>query len=431
MSKIKKNNVTLKSELAIIGLGYVGLPLAIEFGKKRSVIGFDINEKRIGQLKNAIDTNFEVSKLEFKHSSHLIVTNNIEDIKNCKIFIVTIPTPIDQHKKPDLNLLKKCCKMIGSFIKKGDLVIFESTVYPGATENIFAIILEKHSGLKFNRDFYCGYSPERINPGDKLNKITKIKKITSGSTSKISEIVDNLYKQVITAGTFKAKDIMTAEAAKVIENIQRDVNIALMNELVLVFNKINVNIFNVLDAANTKWNFLPFYPGLVGGHCVSVDPYYLIKRSLSAGFNPRLIREARKLNNGMSSYIVSKIKIEMKKKKMRIKNSNILILGLAFKENCVDFRNSQVIKIYDKLKRLKVDVSIFDPLVDKIEVKNSHGISLINKPKLKNYDTVIIAVAHDEFKKLSIKKLTRFCKKKHLIYDLKNILPENKSIIKF
>ena len=420
-----------KTIIGIIGLGYVGLPLAVEFGKKFPTYGFDVRKKRIDQLKKFFDNNLEIAKKDIKSSNKITFTNNLKDLKNVNYFIVTVPTPVDKKNNPDLSLVLNACKMIGKFLKVGDIVIFESTVYPGATENEFVDVLEQYSGLKFNQDFFCGYSPERINPGDKLNKITKIKKITSGSTSKISEIVDNLYKQVITAGTFKAKDIMTAEAAKVIENIQRDVNIALMNELVLVFNKINVNIFNVLDAANTKWNFLPFYPGLVGGHCVSVDPYYLIKRSLSAGFNPRLIREARKLNNGMSSYIVSKIKIEMKKKKMRIKNSNILILGLAFKENCVDFRNSQVIKIYDKLKRLKVDVSIFDPLVDKIEVKNSHGISLINKPKLKNYDTVIIAVAHDEFKKLSIKKLTRFCKKKHLIYDLKNILPENKSIIKF
>ncbi len=420
-----------KTIIGIIGLGYVGLPLAVEFGKKFPTYGFDVRKKRIDQLKKFFDSNLEITKKDIKSSNKITFTNNLKDLKNVNYFIVTVPTPVDKKNNPDLSLVLKACKMIGKFLKVGDIVIFESTVYPGATENEFVNVLEKYSGLKFNQDFFCGYSPERINPGDKLNKITKIKKITSGSTSKISEIVDKLYKQVITAGTFKAKDIMTAEAAKVIENIQRDVNIALMNELVLVFNKLNVNIFNVLDAANTKWNFLPFYPGLVGGHCVSVDPYYLIKRSLSAGFNPRLIREARKLNNGMSSYIVSKIKIEMMKKRMRIKNSNILILGLAFKENCVDFRNSQVIKVYDKLKRLNVNVSIFDPLVDKIEVKNSHGISLINKPKLKNYDTVIIAVAHDEFKKLSIKKLTRFCKKKHLIYDLKNILPENKSNIKF
>ena len=420
-----------KTIIGIIGLGYVGLPLAVEFGKKFPTYGFDVRKNRIDQLKKFFDNNLEITKKEIQSSNKITFTNNLKDLKNVNYFIVTVPTPVDKKNNPDLSLVLNACKMVGKFLKVSDIVIFESTVYPGATENEFVNVLEKFSGLKFNQDFFCGYSPERINPGDKLNKITKIKKITSGSTSKISEIVDKLYKQVITAGTFKAKDIMTAEAAKVIENIQRDVNIALMNELVLVFNKLNVNIFNVLDAANTKWNFLPFYPGLVGGHCVSVDPYYLIKRSLSAGFNPRLIREARKLNNGMSSYIVSKIKIEMKKKRMRIKNSNILILGLAFKENCVDFRNSQVIKIYDKLKRLKVNVSIFDPLVDKLEVKNSHGISLINKPRLKNYDTVIIAVAHDEFKKLSIKKLTRFCKKKHLIYDLKNILPENKSNIKF
>ncbi len=420
-----------KTIIGIIGLGYVGLPLAVEFGKKFPTYGFDVRKNRIDQLKKFFDNNLEITKKEIQSSNKITFTNNLKDLKNVNYFIVTVPTPVDKKNNPDLSLVLNACKMVGKFLKVSDIVIFESTVYPGATENEFVDVLEKYSGLKFNQDFFCGYSPERINPGDKLNKITKIKKITSGSTSKISEIVDKLYKQVITAGTFKAKDIMTAEAAKVIENIQRDVNIALMNELVLVFNKLNVNIFNVLDAANTKWNFLPFYPGLVGGHCVSVDPYYLIKRSLSAGFNPRLIREARKLNNGMSSYIVSKIKIEMKKKRMRIKNSNILILGLAFKENCVDFRNSQVIKIYDKLKRLKVNVSIFDPLVDKLEVKNSHGISLINKPRLKNYDTVIIAVAHDEFKKLSIKKLTRFCKKKHLIYDLKNILPENKSNIKF
>jgi UDP-N-acetyl-D-galactosamine dehydrogenase len=364
-----------KTIIGIIGLGYVGLPLAVEFGKKFPTYGFDVRKKRIDQLKKYFDNNLEITKKDIKSSNKITFTNDLNDLKSVNYFIVTVPTPVDKKNNPDLSLVLNACRMIAKFLKVGDIVIFESTVYPGATENEFVDVLEKYSGLKFNQDFFCGYSPERINPGDKLNKITKIKKITSGSTLKISEIVDKLYKQIITAGTFKAKDIMTAEAAKVIENIQRDVNIALMNELVLVFNKLNVNIFNVLDAANTKWNFLSFYPGLVGGHCVSVDPYYLINRSLSAGFNPRLIREARKLNNGMSSYIVSKIKIEMKKKRIRIKNSNILILGLAFKENCVDFRNSQVIKIHDKLKRLKVNVSIFDPLVDKFEVKNNHSIA--------------------------------------------------------
>lgn len=427
MNKFDKKKINI----GIIGLGYVGLPLAIEFGKKFPTVGFDIKKNRIDQLNNFYDSNLEISKKEILNSKKITFTKNEKDLEKVNYYIVTVPTPVDKKNNPDLSLVLNACKLIAKFLKIGDLVIFESTVYPGATENEFAIVLEMNSGLKFNRDFFCGYSPERINPGDKFNKITKIKKITSGSTKKISKIVDKLYKQIITAGTFLAKDISTAESAKVIENVQRDVNIALMNELVLVFNKLDINIFNVLDAANTKWNFLRFYPGLVGGHCVSVDPYYLIKRSLTAGFNPHLITEARKLNDGMGTYIVSKIKFEMKKKKIKINSSKILILGLAFKENCIDFRNSQVIKIYALLKKLKVNVDILDPLVNKIELKNRHNISPVYKPKLKYYDAIIIAVAHNEFKKYNIKTLTKFCKKKHIIYDLKNILPENESIIKF
>ena len=422
MSKSKEYNLAIKkSKLAVIGLGYVGLPLAIEFGKKRSVIGFDINNKRVDELKNGFDSGFEVSNREFKQSLDLIYTNNIDDIKNCEIFIVTIPTPIDDKNKPDLTLLHKCCDMIGSFIKKGDLVIFESTVYPGATEEVCAPIIEKKSGLTFNKDFFCGYSPERINPGDKGHRISTIMKVTSGSTPEISIKVDELYKEIITAGTHKAPGFKVAEAAKVIENTQRDVKIALVNEFSVIFNKLNINTKSVLDAAGTKWNFLPFKPGLVGGHCIGVDPYYLAFKSLEVGHNPVMITAGRKINDGMALYVGDQVKKFMIKKDINLSHANILIMGLTFKENCPDIRNTKIVDLINTISKFSSNIDVYDPWANKNDVKNEYGIDLIDHLIEDKYDTIVLAVAHDEFKKLSIKRIKSLGKKKHIIYDLKDL----------
>jgi len=399
MSNSKEYNLAIKkSKLAVIGLGYVGLPLAIEFGKKRSVIGFDINKKRVDELKNGLDSGFEVSNREFKQSLNLIYTNNIDDIKNCEIFIVTIPTPIDDKNKPDLTLLHKCCDMIGSFIKTGDLVIFESTVYPGATEEVCVPIIEKKSGLTFNKDFFCGYSPERINPGDKGHRISTIMKVTSGSTPEISIKVDELYKEIITAGTHKAP-----------------------NEFSVIFNKLNINTKSVLDAAGTKWNFLPFKPGLVGGHCIGVDPYYLAYKSLEVGHNPVMITAGRKINDGMALYVGDQVKKFMIKKDINLLHANILIMGLTFKENCPDIRNTKIVDLINTISKFSSNIDVYDPWADKNDVKNEYGIDLIDHLIEDKYDTIVLAVAHDEFKKLSLKRIKSLGKKKHIIYDLKNL----------
>jgi len=422
MPNFREHNSTVKkSRLAVIGLGYVGLPLAIEFGKKRSVIGFDINEKRVDELKNGLDSSFEVSNEEFKQALNLIYTNNIDDIKSCEIFIVTIPTPVDDKNKPDLTLLHKCCDMIGSFIKKDDLVIFESTVYPGATEEVCVPIIEKKSGLTFNKDFYCGYSPERINPGDKEHRISSVIKVTSGSTPDISIKVDELYKEIITVGTHRAPSIKVAEAAKIIENTQRDVNIALVNEFSVIFNKLNINTKSVLDAAATKWNFLPFKPGLVGGHCIGVDPYYLAYKSLEVGHNPVMITAGRKINDGMAFYVGEQVKKFMIKKDINLLHANILIMGLTFKENCPDIRNTKIVDLINTISKFSSNIDVYDPWANKNDVKNEYGIDLIDHLIEDKYDTIVLAVAHDEFKKLSIKKIRSLGKKKHIIYDLKNL----------
>jgi UDP-N-acetyl-D-galactosamine dehydrogenase len=413
---------TKKNKLAIIGLGYVGLPLAIEFGKKRDVLGFDINKGRIEELQKSIDTTFEVSNSEFKKSIYLKFTNNINEIKNCKIFIATIPTPVNGKNKPDLSFLEECCEMIGLIIKKGDLVIFESTVYPGVTEEVCMPIIEKKSGLKFNKDFFCGYSPERINPGDKERSISEIIKITSGSTKKIATKVDKLYKEIITAGTHKAPNIKVAEAAKVIENTQRDVNIALINELTMIFNKLKIDTKSVLDAANTKWNFLSFRPGLVGGHCIGVDPYYLAYKSIEAGHKPEMIIAGRKINDSMAFYFADQIKNKMIKKKINIKKANILIMGFTFKENCPDIRNTKILDLIKGINKYNSNIDVYDPWANKKKVKNNCGINLISRPHKAKYHAIILAVAHDDFKKLSLKQIRSLGKKKHIIYDLKNLL---------
>ena len=414
-------------KIAVIGLGYVGLPLAVEFAKKREVIGFDIKKDRISDLEKGIDITGELNKQELKESLSITYTTNLDDLKECNIFIITVPTPIDKHKRPDLTPLEKSSASIGKIIKKNDIVIYESTVYPGATEEVCVPILEQQSGLKFNKDFYCGYSPERINPGDKKHRIADIKKVTSGSTPEIATEIDELYKEIITAGTHKTSSIKIAEAAKVIENTQRDLNIALINELSLIFNKLDIDTESVLEAAGTKWNFLPFRPGLVGGHCIGVDPYYLTHKANEVGYYPEMILAGRRLNDNMGLYVANEVSKLMSQKKIHVSNSNILIMGLAFKENCPDHRNTRVIDLVKAFKGSNCNVDVYDPWVDKDQVANEYNITLINKPIKDSYDAIVIAVAHDEFKLLSEKQIRVFGKDNHVLYDIKYLLKANES----
>ena len=415
------------TNIAILGLGYVGLPLALEFGKFFNTIGFDINNSRIDDLKSGKDTSLEVEAHQLQDSTHLSYTNDSKDIKNCNIFIVTVPTPIDENKKPDLTALISASRLIGKVLKKDDIVIYESTVYPGATEEVCVPILEQYSDLEFNKDFYCGYSPERINPGDKEHPITAIKKITSGSTDMIADKVDMLYQKIITAGTHKAANIKIAEAAKVIENIQRDMNISLINELALIFNKLDIDTEAVLEAASTKWNFLPFQPGLVGGHCISVDPYYLAHKSIEVGYYPEIILAGRRLNENMSNSIVQQVSELMIKKNINVVGSNTLIMGLSFKENCTDLRNSGVVNMVKQLEDLSSNVDVYDPWSDKEQAQENYNIALVSEPINGKYDAIILAVAHDEFKALSIEKIRAFGNQNHIIYDVKYILNKEQS----
>ena len=412
-------------KLAIVGLGYVGLPLALEFAKKRQVVGFDINKKRIKELNFGIDKNFEFTKKELQSSKKLNFTNSIKDIKSSNCYIITVPTPIDKFKKPDLRPLLNSSELIAKMIKKGDLIIFESTVYPGCIEEICVPILEKFSGLTFNKDFFCGYSPERINPGDKIHTISNIKKITSGSTIETANLVDKLYNEIVTVGTYKSPSIKVAEAAKVIENTQRDLNIALVNELSVLFGKMNIDTQDVLDAAGTKWNFLPFKPGLVGGHCIGVDPYYLTYKAEKLGYNPKIILAGRKLNDNMGVYVASKLIKNLKKSKIKIERAKILIMGLTFKENCADIRNSGIESVISKLKKSKCILNLYDPWVEKKKVRDAFNILPISKLGKKKYDAVVIAVAHEKFKKMGIKSISNLCKKNHVIYDLKWLFKKN------
>jgi len=413
-----KNN----KKIALIGLGYVGLPLAVEFGKKREVVGFDTNQPRINDLKDGIDSTLETTPEELKDAIHLSYTTNLEDIKDCTIFIVTVPTPIDKHKRPDLTPLEKSSEAVGSILKKGDIVIYESTVYPGATEEVCVPILEEKSGLTFNKDFYCGYSPERINPGDKEHRVTTIKKVTAGSTPEIATEVDELYQEIITAGTHKASSIKVAEAAKVIENTQRDVNIALINELSLIFNKLGIDTESVLEAAGTKWNFLPFRPGLVGGHCIGVDPYYLTHKALEVGYNPEMILAGRRLNDSMGSYVADQVSKLMTKKRIHVVDANVLIMGLTFKENCPDIRNTRVVDLVEEFESFNCNVDIYDPWVNKDEVVYEYNIRPIDAPIEGKYDAILLAVAHDEFKELSLDQIKSFGKDSHVLYDIKYLL---------
>jgi UDP-N-acetyl-D-galactosamine dehydrogenase len=390
-------------DIAIIGLGYVGLPLAVEFGKKRSVIGYDIDQKRIDELKAGYDRTKEVSEEELAEASGLKYSSSLEEMKACQYFIVTVPTPIDDHKKPDLRPLENSSAAIGSVLKKGDVVIYESTVFPGCTEDVCVPILEEKSGLVFNKDFYCGYSPERIYPGDKEHRVATIRKITSGSTAEIAEEVDQLYAGIITAGTHKASSIKVAEAAKVIENSQRDLNIAFVNELSKIFHRIGIDTHEVLEAAGTKWNFLPFTPGLVGGHCIGVDPYYLTYKAESLGYNPQVILAGRRINDGMGAYIANRV-MKLLTKRSAAQNAKILILGITFKEDCPDIRNSRVIDVIDELKDYGVTLEVYDPHADKDEVKHEYGLDLIDSPG-NDYNAIVLAVKHKEFENLDWRKI--------------------------
>lgn len=408
-------------KLAIIGLGYVGLPLAVEFGKKRNVVGFDINAERIRELQSFTDNTLEVSSEELRKADFLTFTNNIEDIKKCNIYIITVPTPITDDKKPDHEPLFSASKMVGKCLKNNDIVIYESTVYPGCTEDECVPILEKESNLKYNSDFFCGYSPERINPGDKNHRLINIKKVTSGSTPQTSKIVDSLYNEIIEAGTHLAKSIKIAEAAKVIENTQRDVNIALINELSILFNMLDIDTEAVLQAAGTKWNFLSFWPGLVGGHCIGVDPYYLTYKSESVGYNPEIILAGRKINDYMGKYVATRLLEKMKDKDIDINNADVLIMGFTFKENCPDTRNTKVTDVVRELERQEVNVDVYDPWIDVSSSKINSEVTIIENPKTNYYDAIVLAVAHEEFRNMSLNQLKNYGKKEVLIYDLKYI----------
>lgn len=413
--------------IAIIGLGYVGLPLAVEFGKKYPTLGFDINERRVGELREGIDNTLEVESGELAQATQLTYSTNPEELRAANFFIVTVPTPIDANKQPDLTPLVKASETLGKVIKPGDIAVFESTVYPGTTEECCVPIIERISGLKFNEDFFIGYSPERINPGDKVNRLTTIKKVTSGSTREAALLIDRVYASIITAGTHLAPSIKVAEAAKVIENTQRDLNIALMNELTMIFNKLGIDTEDVLKAAGTKWNFLPFRPGLVGGHCIGVDPYYLTHKAEAIGYHPQVILAGRRINDGMGAYVVGQLVKHMLKRRIEVEGANILVLGLAFKENCPDLRNTKVVDIIRELGDYNVNVDVYDPWVSAESAQHEYGIAPIAQPVQGKYDAVIIAVAHREFHELGAAGIRRFGKERHVLYDLKYVLSKSES----
>ena len=417
-------------KIAVIGLGYVGLPLAVEFGKQREVVGFDVNDKRIAQLIAGTDHTLEVSDAELAEASQLTFTSDIAALKDCNFFIVTVPTPIDDYKQPDLTPLIKASTAIASVLKEGDIVVYESTVYPGATEEVCIPVLEKASGLTFNQDFYAGYSPERINPGDKEHRVTNILKVTAGSTPEVADFVDDVYNSIITAGTYKAQSIKVAEAAKVIENTQRDVNIALINELAVIFNKMNIDTEAVLQAAGTKWNFLPFRPGLVGGHCIGVDPYYLTHKAQAIGYNPEIILAGRRLNDGMGEYVTTQLVKTMIKKRIQVDSAKVLILGLSFKENCPDVRNTKVIDIVHELQEYNIAVDVYDPWVDAKEAEREYGITPVNQPLTNQYDGIILAVAHQEFAQMGINKIRALGTDNHVLYDLKYLFTKEQTDIR-
>jgi UDP-N-acetyl-D-galactosamine dehydrogenase len=410
------------TRIAIIGLGYVGLPLAVEFGKKFATLGFDINQRRVAELKDGIETTLEVNADELKEALHLTYSNDVDDLRGATVYIVTVPTPIDDHKQPDLTPLLKASEMLGRVIKRGDIAIYESTVYPGATEEYCIPVIERVSGLRFNEDFFIGYSPERINPGDKEHRLTTIKKVVSGSTPEAADFVQALYDSIIVAGTHKAPSIKVAEAAKVIENTQRDLNIALMNELAIIFNKLDIDTEAVLEAAGTKWNFLPFRPGLVGGHCIGVDPYYLTHKAESIGYHPQVILAGRRINDGMGAYVAGQLVKQMLKRRIQVDGANVLVLGLAFKENCPDLRNTKVIDIIAELNEYNVNIDVYDPWVSAEGAQHEYGITPVDAPQAGKYDAIVLAVAHREFKALGAGGIRAFGKEQHVLYDLKYVL---------
>ena len=410
---------------AVIGLGYVGLPLAVEFGKRTPTVGFDVDQDRVDELIAGSDSTLEVEPCELKQATHLTYSTDLDALRNCNVYIVTVPTPIDEYKRPDLGALKAASRTIGQVIKKGDVVIYESTVYPGATEEACLPIIEDASGLKLNEDFFAGYSPERINPGDKDHRLTTITKVTSGSTPEAADFVDALYGSIVTAGTHKASSIRVAEAAKVIENTQRDLNIALINELALIFDRLGIDTEEVLQAAGTKWNFLPFRPGLVGGHCIGVDPYYLTFKAQEIGYHPEIILAGRRINDSMGGYVVDRVVKLMTRKKLHVVDANVLILGLAFKENCPDIRNTRVVDLVRELENYHANVDVYDPWVDAEEAEREYGLRPIAAPEQGHYDAVILAVAHNQFKALGLEGIRALGKSNSVIFDVKHVLPQN------
>lgn len=411
--------------IAVIGLGYVGLPLAVEFGKQIRCVGFDINNHRIGELISGHDNTLELTDVELAEATSLTFSSNSTDLESCDVYIVTVPTPIDDSKRPNLEPLRKASELVGSVISEGNVVIYESTVYPGCTEEVCIPIIEKLSGLTFNSDFFAGYSPERINPGDKEHRVNNIVKVTSGSNNETSDYIDSLYNKIVTAGTHQASSIKVAEAAKVIENTQRDVNIALINELAIIFNKLEIDTLEVLEAAGSKWNFLPFRPGLVGGHCISVDPYYLTHKAQEIGYQPEVILSGRRINDQMGTHIAESVVKLMAQKKINIVDAKVLILGLAFKENCPDMRNSRVIDIINELEQYNAKVDVHDPWASAQEAKEMYNVDLVLEPKTDHYDAIILCVAHDHYEEKGAKAIHRYGKTKHVLYDVKHILDKN------
>lgn len=414
-----------QKKIAVIGLGYVGLPLAVEFGKKFKTLGFDINAARVSELTDGHDATLEVSDDELRSVDQLSFSSNEQDLLDCDFYIVTVPTPIDEYKQPDLTPLIKASEMLGRVVSKGNVIVYESTVYPGATEDDCIPVVEKVSGLTFNEDFYAGYSPERINPGDKEHRVTNILKVTSGSTDEVAEQVDQLYRSIITAGTHKASSIKVAEAAKVIENTQRDVNIALINELAIIFNRLGIDTLEVLEAAGTKWNFLPFRPGLVGGHCIGVDPYYLTHKAQASGYHPEMILAGRRLNDGMGEYVVAQLVKKMLQKRIQIDGAKVLVMGLTFKENCPDLRNTKVVDIVHELGQYNIDVDVLDPWCSNEDTQKEYAIELCQEPSEGDYDAIILAVAHNEFKEMGADTIRAYGKSTHVLYDLKYVLERN------
>ncbi len=415
----------MSKTIAVIGLGYVGLPLAVEFGKRYPTIGYDINQTRVDELKGGKDSTLEVEPDELASSEHLTFSTEVQDLKAANVYIVTVPTPIDRHKRPDLRPLIKSSRMLGKVIKPGDIVIYESTVYPGATEEDCIPLIEEESGLKYNVDFFAGYSPERINPGDKEHRLTTIKKITSGSNPETAEIVDDLYRSIIVAGTHKAPSIRVAEAAKVIENTQRDLNIALVNELALIFNRMGIDTLDVLEAAGTKWNFLPFRPGLVGGHCIGVDPYYLTHKAQEVGHTPEVILSGRRINDHMGQYVVSQVVKLMLKRRIHVEDSNVLVMGLTFKENCPDIRNTRVVDIVHEFRDYGANVDVYDPWVNPAEAEHEYGITTIAEPAAGKYEAIVLAVGHSQFRNMGIDAIKKLGRRECVLYDIKSILPRN------